>query len=55
MRAVQSLGVKEIWLSSEDTGAYGMVCSKFALQVMACWLFSDCSISIYVANHRSFS
>lgn len=41
MRTVISEGVKEIWLSSEDTGAYGCFSNLYFL------IFSSCDIILY--------
>lgn len=46
MKGVVAEGVKEIWLSSEDTGAYGKF---FWFQILICY------ISLIRFGHRSGS
>lgn len=35
---VVSEGVKEIWLSSEDTGAYGKLITCFSIDRVSAWI-----------------
>lgn len=41
VRTVISEGVKEIWLSSEDTGAYGKICDKISAFVVIILQLTD--------------